>query len=329
MATSISPATARWLGDHHGVATTAELRQLGLGRKAVERLCVMGVLRRVTRGVFVLTSVRPTLAHRCRTLCCMHPGGFVTGPTAAMLEGLRRQPAAAALHFSVRHGVHLEAVEGVRFRQTTQLRADDRRIRPDGIVVASWKRLAFDLAADLLPLDHRSVVHQLLDRRCLVADELLAVGERLCHPARRGTTTFRLSLLELGQGSHDSHPEVLLGDALLRRGIPVEPQLAVERADGIAVHLDLGVAGAKWGVEVDVHPEHRSVDGHRRDARRIRSLHDGAWQIEPVAELDLTDVEALADELARLYRARLAAVRVPNAPTGVVRNSDAVEHSGG
>jgi hypothetical protein len=329
MTTTLSSSAARWLADHHGAATTAELRTLGLGRKAVDRLCAIGVLRRITRGVFVLSTAPATLEQRCRLLCCLHPGGFITGPTAAMLEGLRRQPKFAALHLSVRHGVHLHHVEGVLFRQTTKLRADDRRVRPDRIVVASWKRLAFDLAADLAPLDHRSVVHQLLDRRHVVADDLIDVGLRLSHPARRGTTTFALSMIELGHRPHDSHPEVVLGDALLRRGVPVEPQVPIERADGITLHLDLGVPAARWGVELDIHPEHRSVDGHHRDTRRVRALHDTAWQIEPVSELDMANVDALADELARLYRARAAGIRVRNGPTGGTRHSGAVEHSGG
>ena len=87
---------------------------------------------------------------------------------------------------------------GVVFRQTTALRASDRTVRADGIVVASFPRLAFDLAADLRQLDHRSVVEQLLDRRLVTADELAAIGRRLCHPARRGSTTFRRTLLGLG-----------------------------------------------------------------------------------------------------------------------------------
>ena len=144
MATTLTFAAARWLGDHHGVASAAELRALGLGRKAVDRLCAVGVLSRVARGVYVLTTARPTLEHRCRLLCCLHPGGFVTGPTAAILGGLRRQPTLSVLHFSVLHGVHLHRVDGVRFRQTTKLRPSDRRVREDGIVVASWPRLSFD-----------------------------------------------------------------------------------------------------------------------------------------------------------------------------------------
>jgi hypothetical protein len=252
--------------------------------------------------------------HRLRLLCALHPGGFVTGPTAAMLGGLRRQPVTSALHLSVRHGIHLHHVEGVRYRQTTKLASHDRVVRPDGIVIASWPRLAFDLAADLKPLDHRSVVHQLLDRRLVEPEELVAIGDRLSHPARRGTKTFMASLLELGHQPQDSHQEVVLLDALLRRNVPVEPQVSVQRSDGAVVHIDLGVPAVRWGIELDIHPEHRSLDGHHRDARRVRSLHESTWQIEPVTELDMRSVEELADELAALFRERAESIGVPGDP---------------
>jgi hypothetical protein len=328
MSINLSPAAARWLAEHHGVATARELRALGLGRKAVDRLCAIGVLHRFARGVYVLATASQTLEHRCRLLCALHPGGFVTGPTAAMLEGLRRNPTASTLHFSVRHGVHLYHVIGVRFRQTTNLRAEDLRVRPDGIVVARWPRLAFDLAADLTPLDHRSVVHQMRDRRLVGDHELLSIGARLCHPARRGSTTFRLTLFDLGHAPPDSHPEVILLDALLRRGIPVEPQVPVQRANGVTVHLDLGVPAACWGVELDIHPDHRSIPGHHRDAHRVRSLHVEGWQIEPVTELDMERVDGVVDELAALYRRRARAIGVREDPTGVTPHSGALRHSG-
>lgn len=332
MSNVLSASAARWLGDHHGVATIAELRTLGLGRKAVERLCALGVLARIERGVYVVTTAPPSLEHRCRRLCCLHPGGFITGPTAAILAGLRRQPQTSALHFSVRHGVHLHHVEGVRFRQSTKVRAADRWLRPDGIVVASWPRLAFDLAADLAPLDHRSVIHQLRDRRLVSTDQLIGIGRWLVHPARRGSETFELSMMDLGEPPHDSHPELLVADALLRRAVPVEPQVPVVLADGRRIHLDLGVPGVRWGVELDIHPEHRSVEGAGRDAGRARWLHGQDWQIEPVAELDLTRLDALADQLAALYQRRAAALarpRVPADPTGVAGDSGALAHSGG
>lgn len=302
-------ALARWLVDHHGVVSTSTLRSFGVGRKAQDRLVDAAVLRKLTRGAFALTTAAPTLEHRCRILCCVHPAGFVTGPTAGALAGLRRQPR-AALHFATLHGRRLDPAPGVHFRQTTVIGPADRCRRDDGIVVASWTRLAFDLAADLHQLDHRSVVHQLLDRRLVTIDELMSIGRRLCHPARPGSTTFRRTLADVtGIAPQDSHPEVLLCDSLLARGVPVEPQVpVVGSADGIVFHLDLGVPAARWGIELDIHPEHRSVEGHQRDSRRARSLHANGWQIEPVAELDMRRLASLADELAALYRERAAAV---------------------
>lgn len=307
MTTLLSPAAARWLDEHHHVATTADLRRLGIDRAAINRLINVGMIERHARGVFTVTTGSPSLEHRCRVLCCLYPHGFVTGPTAAMLGGLRRQPYAAGLHYSLAHGMHPTASPGVVFRQTTKLASRDHYERPDGIVVASWQRLAFDLAADLSAIDHRSVIHQLRDRELVTNDQLLANERRLCHPARRGSTTYRMSMLELGGGVADSHPEVLLGDALVRRGVPVEAQLEVDIGGGIVRHLDLGVGAIKWGVELDIHPEHRSLDGHHRDTRRVRSLHRGGWQIEPVAERDVAspaELERTADELAALYRDR-------------------------
>lgn len=328
MSLYLSPPAARWLQDHHGVASSAELRGLGVGRKVTESLCRAGILRRFSRGVFVLAGIAETLQHRCRLLSCLHPAGFVTGPTAGMLAGLRRMPSRTLLHYSVPHGLRLDSINGVRFRQTTSLRDDDRWRRRDGIVVASWRRLAFDLAADLSPLNHRSVIHQLLDNQRLDAEELIGIAQRLCHPARRGSTTFRLSLLELGQAPHDSHPEVVLADALLRRGVPVEPQVPVTRPDGITVHVDLAVPVVRWGVELDIHPEHRSVDGHHRGSGRSRSLHGVEWQIEPVAELDMGGLDELADELAGLYQARERSIGGLNGPTGVAQPSGGFQTSG-
>ena len=70
------------------------------------------------------------------------------------------------------------------------------------------------------------------------------------------------------------------------------------------VHVDLAVPDIKWGIELDIHPEHRSIEGHAGDARRYRSLHFVEWQIEPVSEQDMANLNTLADELAALYRAR-------------------------
>lgn len=304
MRATLPPGLVAVLANRHGVVTTALLRSFGIGRRAQGTLVDSGLLQLVTRGCFVLATAQRTLEHRCAVLCALHPGGFVTGPTAGAFAGLRRMPM-AALHFSVEHGRRLDPVPGVRFRQTTRIVSADRRQRPDGIVVASWARLAFDLAADLPRLDHLSVAHQMLERRLVTHDELCAVGRRLCHPGRRGSTTFQRTLDAL-VGVADSDAEVLLGEALRVRGVPVDAQVAVTPLDGIARHVDLGVRAHRWGVELDIHPEHRSVEGMQRDSHRRRQLRSVGWQIETFTERDLDDLDRQADELAALYRTHVA-----------------------
>ncbi len=160
-------------------------------------------------------------------------------------------------------------------------------------------------------------------------EELFAVGGRLCHPARRGTITYRLTLARLGEQSQDSHPEVVLGDALLRRGVPIVPQWELSLPGEVTTHPDLSVPEVRWGIELDLHHEHRSLEGAQRDARRMRSRHRGDWQVEPVTELDMVDVERLADELLSLYRERARSIGVLNVQTGGTRHSGALQHSDG
>ena len=301
----LTPAALEWLANHHGAITTAVLRDAGVGRSTTDRLVRAHVLRIAHKGVYVLAATKPSLEQRCVVLSAAHRTGYVTGPTAGVLYELRRMPRRSALHFACRHGVHLPVQIGVAFRQTRALRPGDRWTRPDGIILATARRLAFDLAIDLAPLDHVSVLQQLLDRRLVTVAELVETGQRLCHPARPGSTRFEQSLHRLDRGAPaQSHPEVLLAEALWERSVPVERQTRVVHSAGGSVHVDLAVAEIQWGIELDVHPEHRSIEGHGGDARRYRSLHLVEWQVEPVSEADLVDLATLADELTALYQAR-------------------------
>jgi Transcriptional regulator, AbiEi antitoxin len=308
----LTPAATRWLHDHHGVITSAELRDCHVARSTVSRLVAAGVLRPAHKGVFVMASTRASLEQRCVVLCRAHPTGFVTGPTAGTLLGLRRMPRRAPLHFSVRHGQRLDKESGVRLRQTTVLPAAHRVTRDHGLVTASFPRLAFDLAADLRPLDHLSVLQQLLAETKVSLDELIAIERHLGHPARPGSGLFRRNLERIGSSSpSESHPEVVLAEALHARGVPIQNQTQLVRAsNGRAARVDLAVPEIRWGIELDIHPEHRTVEGHASDASRVRDLHLLDWQIEPVTELDMQDVDAIADELTRHYWVRLRQPRV-------------------
>jgi hypothetical protein len=308
---NLTPDAMAWLASHHSVITASVLRSCGVGRSTTVRLVRAGVLGNPHKGVYVLASAKPSLELRCAVVCCAHPSGFVTGPTAGMLLGIRRMPKSAGLHFAVRHGLRLADETGVVFRQTTALLKQHTYSRSDGITTATPPRLAFDLAADLPPLDHLSALHQLLDEGRVTFDELIAIGNQLGHPARRGSGRFREALHRLGgDPAGQSHAEIILAEELHARGVPVERQTRLIRGTGDrAVRVDLAVPDIRWGIELDIHPEHRSIEGHAGDARRYRDLHVDEWQIEPVSELDMLNPAAIADELSALYQARRRQVR--------------------
>ena len=178
----------RWLADHHGVITSTVLRTCGIGRPVLstprrERSRAIG-----QQGRLVLATAPTSLEQRCAALSAAHPSGFVTGPTAGALLGLRRMPRTLSLHFSVRHGVHVveRASAGDRPRRSGCSPHDTPGRDPHRHAGS----LAFDLAADLGPLDHLSVLHQLLDQRRCHRRGPLAIGKRLCHPARDGSARF-------------------------------------------------------------------------------------------------------------------------------------------
>lgn len=300
----LNHAALDWLRAHHGIITAARLRSFDVSTSTARRLVREGALRAPYKGVYAEATAVATLEHRCAALSAAHPRGMITGPTAGALLGLRRMPRTAGLHLAVAHGCRLDDMAGVVLRQTTRLSAADVVVRHDGIRVASPARLAFDLAADLADLDHLSVLHQLVDDRKVTQDELARIERRLGHPARRGSGRMARNLAQLGGVASQSHPEVVLGDALRRRGIPVEAQSEVSRVEGRAVHVDLAVPSLRWGIELDIHPEHRTLEGHARDTSRVRGLHVADWQIEPVAEVDMRDLDRLVDELADLYARR-------------------------
>ena len=307
MPVTLPPQSVRWLADHHGVITTQVLREHGIGATATRRLVERGVLRsRRSRRLRldVDTAHRRAAVRRAvgrRTVVVSSPV-----PTAGMLAGLRRMPRRSPIHYSVLHGVHLPDDPGVRFRQTTVIWAIDRRVRDDGIVVASWPRLAFDLAADLPQLDHVSVVQQLLHEGRVTRDDLVDIDRRLGHPARAGSGVFSRTVHSLDASPpNESHPEVVLAEALRRRGVPVVHQTKVLRpSNGREMRVDLAVPDVRWGIELDIHPEHRTVDGFGNDARRRTEMHMVGWQVETVTEVDMADVNRTTDRLVAAYHVR-------------------------
>ena len=306
----LTPKAFAILRRQHGHASVRQLDDAGVARNARRRLIEGQELISVYRSVLRISSAPLTFESRCVALCLAHSAGFITGPSGGKLISLRRMPAWEPIHLCVLHGTHLFD-DNVVLRQSRKVSPLDVVRMSSGILVASGPRLAFDLARDLSPLDHASVVEQLIQRKMCTMGTLGATARRLCHPTRPGSRTFALTLISRGERpAAESHPEIVLAEALRAKGVPVQPQFRdLDLPDGSRVRLDLAVPTARWGIEIDVHPDHLLLDGTTNDKRRDRKCHRIGWQIERVTEIDLLDLPGLIDELVELYtiRARSAA----------------------
>ncbi len=292
-----------------GLITSAQLEAGGIHRTARQRMVDQKVLERPYKSVYMVTTRRPTFEQRLVALSLAHPTGFITGPTAGGYLGLRRMPRASRIHLCLPHPIHIDEPDGVLLRQSTRIGPLDVRTLENGIRVPSWARLLFDLAADLNKTNLTSVIDQVIRAGDTSMGELDAISVRLCHPTRRGSELFQRSLVERGSRKPvDSHPELIVMNGLLERGIPVEPQEELRLPNGKRIRIDLAVPAVRWAVEVDVHPEHDRPRGTVSDKQRDRQLHLIDWQVDRVTEEDLFDPKSILDELAALYRKRVAVV---------------------
>jgi hypothetical protein len=289
-----------------GVISRVQLRAAGVGDRARQRLLRDRVLEPVGRSVYRIGGHVPTFESRLIELCLEHPAGFITGPTLGAYHNLRRMPRTSGIHLCVPHPARIDHPNFVELRQSTLILPEHVVRLPNGMNVASWPRLAFDLASDLRTDNLASVIEQMLHRKAVTIPELGRIGRQLCRRGRPGSATFAEVLLEHHAGpAAESHPELRVLKGLRRRGIPVEPQVSnLPLPDGRMVRLDMAVSALRWGVEVDVHPAHLHLRGTTGDKRRDRQLHLIDWQIERVTPIDLIDLEGLLDELASLAHQR-------------------------
>lgn len=307
---SLTPAALIVLQRQSNLISSRQLVATGVTRSQRESLVDTRVLEHVGQSVFRVVGAPVTRDTRLIALCLQHPAGMVTGPTAGSVRGLRRMPRTSPITFALPHNSRADVPSYVRLRRTRRLPDEHRVTLTNGMVVPSWPRLAFDLAADLGDRSLASVVEQILhDGHCTEAD-LAEIARDLCAPARPGSKRFaRVLVRRQGRLPSESDPEleVLLG--LQRRGVPVVPQVQLlELPNGSHVRIDLAVPDVRWAVEVDVHPTHLHLIGTTRDKQRDRQLHLIGWQVERITALDLLDRERCLDELAQLYAVRLAAL---------------------
>lgn len=273
----LDAAIAGLAAEQDGLATRAQLHELGLTDREITRRVAAGVLRAVHRGVFLHTAVPVTKRTRLRAaLLACGPSAVLSHRSAAVLhrfDGIGR----ARPELTVCDTTKPKLADATVHR-TDRLEPPDRCL-VEGLPATSRARTLLDLGA-VAPfevVEHAAqvaIIEKLVSLR-----ELVAVVDRLGGPGRRGTAALRAFLRH---SVPDDRLASMLEHDLLeligRAGVPM-PQLQyrVVCADGRVVVLDFAWPEFAIAIEADGHRWHATRTQLEHDLARRRSIVASGW----------------------------------------------------
>jgi hypothetical protein len=307
------PDVVKFLAEHHWVASTAQLHELGVTKTALQHARRTGLLTTPTRGVVALAAVK--LSFEGRALVAQLAAGdeaFVSGPSAGVLYGLRAMPT-ERIEISIKQWRRLVLPPWCRIFHTSWIDEDrDVVTRPDGLRVASPLRMLFGLAAQFN--QHRferaaeDVWHKQLASPADAADYLAEVRRS----GRTGVARFEVWLEKTSFQARPGHTglELKFVDMIERVGLPTPTrQYPLFLATGELIHLDLAWPDARLAVEPGHSWWHGGDLRQRADQARDRACNVVGWQIERYDEAAQADPRGTAQELLAIYRRRVADLR--------------------
>jgi hypothetical protein len=316
----VSESATALLREFYGVASLDEFDAAGVSAGVRRRLIQIGVIEPTLRGVYRSRSAPVTEISLARSGCLFSDRLVVSGPASGRIWGFRKMPRFdGAVDFVAPPATSPLSADWVRITRCSIMGANDVVSRADGIRVLSPPASLVHLARSLDDESLESVIEQVLRDFC-GHRTLVSTAHRFAAPRRPWAGRVLRILEQRGNlAPAESDPELAVFRGLMKAGIPVvQRQHWLSLANGAKVRLDIVDESIRWGVEVDIHPDHESIRGVARDKRRDRECHRLGWQVERVTALDMLDLPTLAAELAELHHLRLLALTgqllaVPNA----------------
>ncbi len=308
---TLDPRSLSWMRTHHATIPMSELAHESTfdERRA---MVAAGLLERVLDGAYGFGGIAADELARCAALCGSRPHLVVAGPTAGRLWELRRTPRDALVHVIAPPASNPCREQWVRAYRTALVFDDEIVRRPDGIRLTSPPRTVVDLTRYVDSWALASTIEHALSRRLCTVGTLHRTALRLATPGRPWVKRF---LAVLGQRAPDapaeSHAELRVFEALRSRGVSgLRRQVRLVLPSYGAAYFDVAVPPLQWAVEVDLHPEHLTVEGRARDNERDHSADSVGWVVRRVSELELTPdrFESTIDALVLSLHRRAADV---------------------
>lgn len=299
------------LHDHEGAITLAGLAEAGVDRHQVRRLVERRVLERLLNGVYALGGAPISELTRNVAVCLARPNVVVSGPSAGRYHGLRRAPRDRLVHVTAPPGAQPLSAPWARVFRTSTLHGDEVMRVSNGLRVTNPSRTAVDHARILDGVALLSMIESVLSNGLGTVATMTHSAEALVDAGVRWAERFLRVIERRGDGpACQSEWELRVREALHLRGLR---DLTCQHRETLSgrgvVRFDLSTVGLRWVVEVDVHPEHRTLEGQGGDHRRDRASRRQGWVVERVGEYELLSrFDAVMDEIAESFRARAAEV---------------------
>lgn len=304
------PLLAHWFRGHHGIASRAVMLDLGVSRSAIETMLGVGEISVVFEGVYRHAMWPDTFLSRCAAISAADSRLVIACGGATRLWGYRRT-ARLPLHVdSTSTGLSIH--RDLLIHRCPIMPSSHIHERPDGIRVTSPARTVFDISKHVPALDLESVIEQGLRRSHFDIPTLYDVGRLLCRRGRAGSRRFAevMSSRPAWRRPVDSHPELVLLEALALRGVRLSTQVPLKLLDGRTIHPDLGDPAVRFYIEIDDHEWHGGRLDATYDLQRDRVVRLGGGRVERVSTDEIRELTpALLDHLVAAYRQQHSASR--------------------
>jgi very-short-patch-repair endonuclease len=287
MHTDARIALLRLAGEQHGLFTTAQSVDHGLGPDVVRQWARTGAIRRVRRSVWAVVGAPSTPEQNVLGVVLQHGhGAVVVDRTAAWLwrvpGHLPGEPRVLR-----QRGEHLSHAGGSR--TSTLIEPIDRTIRR-GIPVTSPVRTIFDLAGRQHPERTKRDLNHLMGRGLIRLPQLDAALSRLGRRGRAGITAMRTLIAEVHEkgAPAGSNLELVVEDILDQVGFRnMERQVPIYDEDGFVARVDFGDRARRLAIEVDSDRFHGGLVDRTLDAAKTARIEKAEWTIERITEAEV------------------------------------------
>jgi hypothetical protein len=291
----------------HGVASTAQLAELGISASAVHRAVRAGLVERVLPGVLGLAGGWSRFESRCAAATlAAGADGFLSECTAATLHGVERLPT-GPIHVTTHERHKHRWPEWVCVHTTSWLDVEERPPRDDLLVVASPLRTLFGLASALDEYPFRRAAEALWRTGLVTPSDARAYLGRIRRQGRTGVARLErwIDRVDGQESPVDSGLELLLADLATEAGLP-EPvrQHSLRLRSGRTIHLDLAWPELRLAVEPGHTRWHGSDDRLRADQARDRGCAEVGWMVVRFDESVWERRDLTVRELRRIHHRR-------------------------